>query len=836
MDNSFSPMKQFVSTSSSLAKQPWVFLLFATLLAITPTILSGQDEVNDLDFNVAGLVVNPDDDNSPLEAANVYLNDGQFFTLTETDGSFLLTGVPAGNYLLRAELLGYESWSQSIEIKGDLNLEISLRPAAIKLSEVTVEDATRQQRAQSRLRNVETTAIYAGRKTELIRPDELTANLAVNNAREIFRGVAGLTVWENDGGGLQLAIAARGLDPNRTSSFNTRQNGFDISADALGYPESYYVPPAQALERIELVRGAASLQYGTQFGGLLNFKLKEGKEGDPFELISETTAGSFGLLSLFNSVGGSKGKTTYYGFHQYKRGDGWRPNSGFEQHTGYLDVHHQVTPKLRLGLELTHMNYLAQQSGGLVDFEFQQDPEQSKRARNWFKVDWNLMAFHVDYELGDKTHLNVRTFALHAQRDALGELGPINRPDPLAERDLIRGRYRNQGMEARLLHRFVFRGNPAAFLIGARYYRGFARNEQGDANDGSEAEFDFLNPEDLERSSYRFPSRNAALFAEQLVNLGKLSITPGVRLEYIRTASEGYFRQRVFSGGQLIFDQRIEDQAENQRSFPLFGLGLGYRISEDLEAYGNISQNYRSINFTDLAVANPNLIVDSLLNDESGYNAELGLRGQWLKGALQFDANLFFLRYNDRIGLTEVLVPDPISIERLATFRTNVGDAALYGLELFAELDLTQLLRQGQAGDLQIRPFVNLSLIEGEYLSGASSVVGNEVELVPPVSVKTGLSVKYKGLSGSLLYTYVQEHYSDATNAVLVADATRGLIPTYGVIDFSAAYELGRFKFQAGVNNLTDRSYFTRRATGYPGPGIIPAEPRRVYFGLRVRI
>ena len=76
----------------------------------------------------------------------------------------------------------------------------------------------------------------------------------------------------------QLGIGGRGLSPNRNSNFNTRQNGYDISADALGYPESYYTPPAESIERIEVVRGAASLQFGTQFGGMLNFRFKKGPQ------------------------------------------------------------------------------------------------------------------------------------------------------------------------------------------------------------------------------------------------------------------------------------------------------------------------------------------------------------------------------------------------------------------------------------------------------------------------------------------------------------------------------------------------------------------------------
>ncbi len=69
---------------------------------------------------------------------------------------------------------------------------------------------------------------------------DITANTATNNSRQIYSKIAGLNIFESDGGaGLQLSIGGRGLDPNRTSNFNTRQNGYDISADALGYPESY---------------------------------------------------------------------------------------------------------------------------------------------------------------------------------------------------------------------------------------------------------------------------------------------------------------------------------------------------------------------------------------------------------------------------------------------------------------------------------------------------------------------------------------------------------------------------------------------------------------------
>ena len=155
-----------------------------------------------------------------------------------------------------------------------------------QLSEVQLNVRKKKIFALKRLKDVEETAIYAGKKTEVVLVEQSMANLASNNARQIYSQVVGLNIYQNDDAGLQLNIGGRGLDPNRTSNFNTRQNGYDISADALGYPESYYTPPTQALQRIEIVRGAASLQYGTQFGGLINFIMKKPNPNRELEIFN----------------------------------------------------------------------------------------------------------------------------------------------------------------------------------------------------------------------------------------------------------------------------------------------------------------------------------------------------------------------------------------------------------------------------------------------------------------------------------------------------------------------------------------------------------------------
>ena len=776
---------------------------------------------------------------APVTTASVYLEENNDLEETDQQGAFRFAALTDGTYTLTIFAEGYGTVTQNIRLQQDekKQLVIRLQPVQIDLAAVEVRDQNQQITAVRRLRNVEGYGIYAAKKSEVIDLQAIAGNLATNNAREVYQGIAGLNIWESDGVGLQLGIGARGLDPNRTSSFNTRQNGYDISADALGYPEAYYTPPTQALQRIEIVRGAASLQYGTQFGGLLNFVFKEGPEDDPFRFRTENTVGSFGLLSTFNSVGGTVGKVNYYGFYNYRQGDGWRPNSGFHQHTAFGKAKIDLNDRLKVGIEYTHMNYEAQQPGGLVDFEFQQDPTQSKRGRNWFGVDWNLAALTLDYKLTERARLNWRTFALLAARQSLGELGPINRPDPLRERDLIRGEYRNVGSELRYIQSYELGNSISTFLAGVRYYRGFTRNRQGLGNDGSGPDFTFLNPNDLESFDFDFPSRNAAVFVENLFNINdQWSITPGLRLEYIRTASNGYYKERVFSGGQVIFEQVFEDAQERERSFLLAGLGVGYRPADGLEVYANISQNYRSINFTDLIVNNPNLIIDPTLTDERGYNADIGMRGNALQGRLSYDVSAFYLRYNDRIGLGEAIVQDEFTgLERALAYRTNIGDARIIGLESYVEADLWKFL-YGPEAPVALALFANVSTLQGTYISGGRDVLGKQVELIPPFSMRTGLRFRRGNLQASVLYSYVARHYSDATNAEQVADATRGVIPSYSVMDASIKYQWRRYTLSTGINNLLDERYFTRRATSYPGPGIIPAQARSFYVTVGIAL
>jgi Fe(3+) dicitrate transport protein len=194
--------------------------------------------------------------------------------------------------------------------------------------------------------------IYAGKKNEVILVDSLDANKAINNTRQILGRIPGLNIVETESGGFTAnGIATRGLNPIQSIEMNTRQNGYNISADVFGYNEAYYIPPMEAVQRIEMVRGAASLQFGAQFGGLVNYVIKDAPANKPFEFTTAQTIGSFGLFNSFNSIGGTYKKLSYYAFFQYRNMEGYRPNSRQWQFSGFGKVQFKASEKLNVGVE-----------------------------------------------------------------------------------------------------------------------------------------------------------------------------------------------------------------------------------------------------------------------------------------------------------------------------------------------------------------------------------------------------------------------------------------------------------------------------------------------------
>ena len=778
-----------------------------------------------------------DSTNLPLENVTIFNSDTNEISYTDIEGKFsiLVNSIDSEiNFFVEGYALLTKLYSPKMSELEDVT--IKLIPKIEELNEVIVRGNLKKIFQIKRMEDVEGTRIYAGKKNEVILIDVSMANLASNNARQIYNQIPGLNIYQNDDAGLQLNIGGRGLNPNRTANFNTRQNNYDISADALGYPESYYTPPPEGLEEIQILRGAASLQYGTQFGGLINFKIKKPKPKDKFELITRNTAGSNNLFTNFTSVSSSNEKSSYYGYVNYKNGDGFRPNSEFESINTFQNFNYNLNEKSKIIGEITYMEYLAHQAGGLSDFMFANDPFQSNRERNWFEIKWFLYNLKYLLEISEDSSFSFNFFGLDAQRNSLGfRTNRVDQIDYDEERDLIKGKFRNVGFESRYLINYNVLNKKSYLLLGAKYYNSYSQSSQGPGSSSSDADFnfDYTNfPNYVNQSEYIYPNSNLAIFGENIFYINEnLSFTPGFRFENINTGLDGYYRKiNLDAAGNTIYNERFDEEDTKKRKFLLLGLGLSYK-KKDLELYTNFSQNFRSVTFADISIINPAYAINPNIDDEKGFTFDLGFRGNYRK-TVSFDSSIFALIYRDRIGFIQKAFGDG----NVKSERGNVGNAQIIGVESLFDFDINKILFKNDNLDFNI--FLNYSYIESKYLkSNEVGITGKEVEFVPKNNFKTGLKFGYKDFAINFQYSYLSSQFTDSSNAISGnLSGVIGQIPSYEIADLSMSYKLRNIKFEAGVNNLFDEIYFTRRATGYPGPGIIPSPPRNSYVTLEIKL
>lgn len=689
----------------------------------------------------------------------------------------------------------------------------------------------------SRLPSIQGTDIFSGKKNEVINIGASNADLSTNNSRQLFGKVPGLSIWESDGSGIQTGIATRGLSPNRSWEFNVRQNGCDISSEAFGYPEAYYTPATEALEKIEIVRGAGALQYGPQFGGMLNYVTKKYLGNKPVSVETSQTMGSYGLFNSFNAVGGKIKKFSYYAYTHYRSAQGWRENSQYHTQTNSLSLSYDFSAKWKLVGEYTHMNNLSQQAGGLSDADFATDPSQSTRARNWFSSPWNTGSMHLDFTPNNATRFTLKTFGIVAQRSTVGFNKAININDTINPninaynpRQVDTDHYNNFGLELRGLHEYKFLGQKSAFSAGLRAYNGNTlRQQKGIGTTGADYDLTISALQDGKdfKAKLNFGTQNLAAFAENMFKLTeKLSVTPGLRYEWLRSSAKGYIN--TTSTGQ------IEPQ-QKDRAIILLGIGAEYAVTPTANLYANYSQAYRPVTFSELTPAATTDQIDPNLKDAKGYNTDLGFRGSLLRSALKFDIGLFRLFYDNRIGT--------ISLNN-TPYKTNIGASVSQGLESYVELDVLKLLPNFSAWSAAI--FGNYAFVDAKYTrwdnpalvnDPVATLVGKQVENAPKHILRTGLNLKYRGFSSTFQYNYVAAVFTDAANTLVAnATSTTGQLPAYHVLDLNMTYQwAGIYQLRAGVNNLSNEVYATRRSGGYPGPGILPGNGRTFYLTIGVK-
>ena len=715
----------------------------------------------------------------------------------------------------------------------------STKPVHKYLKEITIVGRGSKSDYQQ-MPEVVGTSIYAGKKNALIVLDNVQGNVVTNNMRQVMAKIPGIHIWESDASGIQIGIAARGLSPNRSWEFNVRQNGYDISADPFGYPEAYYNPQLQAVQRIEIVRGQGALQYGPQFGGLVNYILRNGSEiKKPFEFETQQTVGSNNLFNSYNAIGGNTAKVHYYTFFDHRNGDGWRDNSRYYTNAGFGTVTYKFTPKFSLSAETMYSHIRSQQAGGLTDAQFEEDAQQSFRSRNWFDIKWLTPALIANYQVNAGTRINTKLFAVIGDRSSLGFMQSITVKDSINPatgqynpRTMQVDNYRNYGLESRIISDYDLAGMDNTFSGGIRLYTGTThRRADGVGTTGTDYTTEITGnyPRDID-----FGSKNAAVFVENIFRLtDKILVVPGLRYEWLEGSASG------INGYNGAGEPNKFQDISRSRSFLLAGIGAEYHLTSSTEFYANYTQAYRPIQFSNLQAPPTTDVVDPNMEDSKGYNIDLGYRGK-VKNFLQFDVSGYILQYNNRIGVIAQQRQDG----SFYNFRTNVGNSSSKGIESYIEFNPVRAFATNNTNaDLILftsygytdATYGNLKVItkQGNDLV-ESNLKNKKVENAPEHVFRGGITAGYKGFLLTGQVSHVSEIFSDANNTVAPsANGQNGLLPAYTVTDLTATYKFSpQLNIKAGINNLFNEMYATRRAGGYPGPGLLPADGRNFFISV----
>ncbi len=780
--------------------------------------------------SIKGSVTDTNDIEIP--GVNIVVSKTVASTTSDIKGMFILNNIPVGKQTISIHFMGFKTIIKHIEIVSDKTTEINLKllPDVATLKEVTIKGVSSIS-GMGHIDDVHDGIIYAAKKNEVLLLDSMDANTAQNNPRQVLGRIPGSNYSETEGGGFPSnGIGFRGLNPTQSIETNTRQNGYNITADLYGYPESYYLPPLEAIDRIEVTRGASSLQFGPQFGGVINYIIKAGVKDKPYEFTTEQTAGSFGLLNTFYAFSGTHKKWSYYTYCQYKTISGWRANSQLQQVLGFAKLEYKPNDNFKIGLEYSILRNLIHMSGGLDDSEFNKNPQQSVRARNWLSSPWNILALTMHYKLFANTTINFKSSLNISARNLVwrNEDGGIQTPDSISTvrksyvpREVQKESFRSITNELRLLTNYNIAGIEQNMAYGVRLFNG-SMKRQGGGPGSTGSNFDL----NLYGGDYGynldFMTNNVALFIENTFKVTKnLAIVPGIRYEYLSSNATGYITDD--NSSSLVGVKRNED-----RHIPLAGLGIQYKTSSKTYIYANCSQAYRPTDYSNQTPIGVSSKIDPNLKDANGYNADLGWRGA-IRNYFNFDISGFYLAYNNRIGIETLTDVNGNPY----TYRTNVANSVHKGLESYMELNPVKMLScNNKYGTISF--FISYSYIDAKYVSGAFK--GNNVEFAPKNILRSGITYNIKRFSTTFLISHTSQSFTDANNTIFSRDATTGIIPAYTVMDWAATLKIRNYNIKAGINNLADATYFTLRTDEYPGPGIIPSVGRSLYVSIGIKL
>ena len=625
--------------------------------------------------------------------------------------------------------------------------------------------------------------IFSGKKNTVTSLKEIP-QLQTNNYRQATSQTPGLLISEVPNESL-AAITYRGLG-NPHESFNVLllQDGIPVPADMYAYPAHYYSPALPMMNQVQFIRGGASLLYGPQPGGVLNYLSTPLYKGQKSSHKVGLTAGSYELLSTNNALYGSKGNNSYAIEYFRRQGQGpQRVNSDFT--ADYLQIrNHHFAGKNKYKLSFNGYDSDHGESGGFAKSAgtntnvFGDDQSKASKLHDRLKVSRAQVALGVESKLDDTSEIQINFWATAYRRYSKRQGGSgFGTFATGTTNTIVNQTYYGYNAEARYLKNYKIGSSDNTFTAGILNYNILSPFTQetgakSDSNSGA-----------LTRRLERETHTNS-IFVENRFSFGNFMVTPGVRLESIQQKIDE--RKNVTT--------TVKRQENDTENVPLLGLGVAYHVNDESQIYANFSEAYKPVTWNESVPTGDNITTISEDIDASKtINYELGYRGQTDK--LNWDASAFFIRYENAFG-------------QVGTNFENTGAGEHKGFDLATETKLSEFFTTLKPmGNFNF--YANLAYLEARFTRG--SLEDKTPQYAPKTITRAGIihsqEDKYKV---ALMGVMVDRHFGDDGN-------TRNFkIPSYAVWDLTGDYNLDkRWIISAGINNLFDKQYYSRvRADG----------------------
>jgi Fe(3+) dicitrate transport protein len=300
--------------------------------------------------------------------------------LTADDrGEFRAADLLPGEYLVVATSPGFTFGSQRLRLQAGASERLQFRLQIGSLAEDVFVIASEVAGSPEKLRRLPGSVEIVDREA-LERGNVMTTS-------EALRKVPGLTVRDEEGFGLRPNIGIRGVNPTRSTKVLLLEDGIPLTYAPYGDNASYYHPPVERFERIEVFKGGAQIGYGPQtISGLVNYITPPPPARRAGALA--VAGGNRGYFNGHANYGDTVANTGFLIDYMRKQGDGARENI----HSDLNDVNLKVVRVFGIAHTLTFRNnYYSEDSNvtysGLREDEFHANPRGNAFGNDFFYAD-----------------------------------------------------------------------------------------------------------------------------------------------------------------------------------------------------------------------------------------------------------------------------------------------------------------------------------------------------------------------------------------------------------------------------------------------------------------